>query len=228
MKYISFFCLLISLNLKAQEIKNEPSYCAPAKFMSLEIQSPISASDQKNLLRLRAFKLGPTVLAGMAVGDSKTPTTQKFAKSMSSYNVDQDKYCTWYFAHSNKSALASFISHEIPDPFSIKVENSARIFMGAMQSSFFGDGHLNFLNCAQDHHYIGMGCTEQRHRGPTVFGMLLAFSGCTPEHAAEIVNTAWGLNGLKAEVRLAAIKAAYEYGSQNPNERRRLVDLLIQ
>lgn len=228
MKSILVLSLLFSLNTYAQKFRDEPAYCAPETFASLEIQNPIPAAEQKNLLRLRAFKLGQTVLAGMAVGDSKTPSTLKFAAATASYNVDQDKYCTWYFARSNKAALKTFISHELPDPFSIKVETAPKIFMNAIQSSFFEDGRLSFMDCAQNHHYIGMGCTEQRHRGPTVFGMLLAFSGCTADHANQIVNNAWGLNGLKPEVRLAAIKAAYDYGAQHPNERARFANFLTR
>ena len=61
-----------------------------------------------------------------------------------------------------------------------------------------------------------------KHRGPTAFGMVLAALGCSPEHAAEIVNRLWGLNDIPAENRLAAIRRAYDSGARQPELRARL------
>jgi len=219
---LSFF-LSLGQFVFASEV---PSFCSPNNFYKLEVSSPLNSSDNKGLKRMHAFKLGQTTLVGVAVGDSKTPSTQKLALALGTSNIDQNKYCTWYFATGNETALSNFISHPIQTPFSISVKKSAQIFMNAIGTSFFKDGNLSFMNCAQDQHYIAMGCTEQKHRGPTVFGMLLSFAGCAPTDAATIVNTVWGLNGLNPDVRNEAIKAAYEYGNQNPNERTRFADLL--
>lgn len=227
MKILFILCLLLSFSTLALD-SVEPAYCAPENFSKFEVPSPLTGNDNAGLLRMHAYRLGSTTLVGLAVGDSKTPSTQKLAQAFGGPNIDQNKYCTWYFARSNKTALASFISHIIQDPFSIQVQDAPRVFMSAIQSSFFEDRNENFISCAQDYHYIAMGCTEQRHRGPTVFGMLLAFSGCKPDHAATIVNTIWGLNTLKPEVRFGGIKAAYDYGSQHPNERSHLAELLTR
>ena len=142
----------------------EPAYCSPERFAQYEVKSPLSSADNAGLLRLHAYKLGSTTLVGLAVGDSKTPMTQKLAQQFSTPNINQNKYCTWYFARSNHSALSSFISHQIQDPFSIQVKDAARVFMTAMETSFFKDENFSFLGCAQDYHYIAMGCTEQRHK----------------------------------------------------------------
>ncbi len=223
------FVIFLTASFATWALPNaEPSYCEPSAFYKREIQSPLSPNENKDLPRLHAFHVGSVTLAGLAVGDSKTPITKKLALTMSDLNVEDNKFCTWYFAKGNKSALASFISRPLPDPFSIKVETSAKIFMDAIQSSFFNNEGMNFIDCAKDHHYIAMGCTEQRHRGPTVFGMLLAFSGCTPEHSATIVNTIWGLNTLKPEVRFTAIKAAYNYGSVHSEKRNELAELFTR
>jgi hypothetical protein len=63
------------------------------------------------------------------------------------------------------------------------------------------------------------------HRGPTVFGMLLAYSGCSAEHSLEITNQIWGLNGVKRKVRLAIIRKAYELGNTQKESRKRLAEL---
>ncbi len=89
----------------------------------------------------------------------------------------------------------------------------------------FDKGKINFLNCAKEEKYIALGCNEMMHRGPTVFGMLLAFSGCEPEHALEIVNQTWGLNGVKRKVRLAVIRKAFELASTHPESRKQLQEL---
>jgi len=228
-KFLLFaLTFILSFNSYAQNVIEEPSYCSPEKFAQLEINNPVSESEQNNLQRLHAFKLGKTILVGMAVGNSQTSSTQNFAFQMSDANVAQSNYCTWYFAKSNKTAVDSFISHPIRSPLFITKKNAPKVFMKAVQSSFFEDGNFSFINCAEEHHYIAMGCNEQKHRGPTAFGMLLSFSGCSPDHAAIIVNNTWGLNGFNPKSRLGAIQAAYDYGSKNPEERARLARILTE
>jgi len=221
-----FVIILFATLFNATIHASEPAYCSPEKFAKLEVPSPLTGAVNNGLIRMRSFKVGATTLVGVAVGDSKTPSTQKLATTFSGPDVAQDRYCTWYFATSNKTALKSFISHPIQNPFSISGNEAAQVFMSAIESSFFDDGDLSFIGCAQKQHYIAMGCTEQRHRGPTVFAMMLAFSGCTPEHAFAIVDAAWGLNGLNPIVRMNAIKAAYIFGNQNPSKRDEFSQLL--
>ncbi len=63
-----------------------------------------------------------------------------------------------------------------------------------------------------------MDCNGMRHRGPTSFGMLLTYSGCSAEPANTTVNKIWGLNGVNPAVRLAIIQKAYDYGQSNPEQ----------
>jgi hypothetical protein len=86
----------------------------------------------------------------------------------------------------------------------------------------FAKAPISFLSCLENNKILIMGCNAQMHRGPTVFGMLLSFSGCSAEHSAEIVNSLWGLNGVKAEVRLAIIDEGRKLGDEDPNARLRL------
>ena len=60
----------------------------------------------------------------------------------------------------------------------------------------------NMLWCMQHFHYVGMGCDSMKHRGPTVFGILLVKSGCTPEQAFNIVHDVWGDNDVAEQRKL--------------------------
>ena len=97
-------------------------------------------------------------------------------------------------------------------------------FMNILEKTF-DSSSTSFLSCASEQHYIALGCNGMRHRGPTVFGMLLAFSGCSPKNALEISNQIWGLNGVKRKVRLAVIEKAYELGASHRSSREKLAQL---
>jgi hypothetical protein len=203
----------------------EPSYCDPDKFASLGINPPLAYNEIKHIKKLKMFEVGQVVLAGMAVGKSNTTEMENLAESYST-KISDNNYCTWFFdGSSNPSATKAFISHPIANPFSLTVASAPSEFMDAVQSSFFQD-ESSFITCAKKYKYIAMGCTQMQHRGPTVFGMLLAFSGCTAAHSAEIANSAFGLNGLSAALRLAVIQAAYDYGNESPDQRAELASLL--
>ena len=83
----------------------------------------------------------------------------------------------------------------------------------------------SFLSCAENRHYLALGCNSMAHRGPTVFGMLLAFSGCTPEHSLEIVNHIWGQNGVSDETRLTLIQEGATHGKTRPESREHFREL---
>ncbi len=198
----------------------EPFYCSFDQFSKLEVSSPVQTN---KIYRLHIYKLGAVNLVGMAVGSSNVQQMKNLA-SFYDQKLDQDKFCTWYLSDSNNTAINVFISHPIPDPFTISESEAPAVFMEAVQTSFFDDT-LNFIYCAKKYYYIALGCDAQKHRGPTVFGMLLAFSGCTPEHSSEIVNTIWGLNGLTYNYRLDVINAAYDFGSKNNDKRIELLNI---
>jgi len=217
---ISLFALL-SWQIVFSETETEPYYCEPRVFYGHEI---IPYFNPK-IKRLRIYKLGQVHLAGMAVGHSKTKNIKKFSSLI--FNVEEmDNFCTWYFNKGNQKAKNSFVHRYVKNPKSLKPQTAAKKYMERLENIFFNDP-VNFLQCAETYGYIGSGCNGQKHRGPTVFGMLLSFTGCTPENASEIVNTIWGLNGIKKNIRLSIIKAAHEFGKIHKNERDHLQNLFL-
>ena len=76
---------------------------------------------------------------------------------------------------------------------------------------------INFVSCAAEAGYIAIGCDGMKHRGPTVMAMLLAYSGCTPDHAATIATQIWGNNGITTQMRSAISKRAAELATSHPS-----------
>jgi len=201
----------------------EPPYCLPAAFHDREI--PVTAEDGAGLSRLRAYRLGKVLLAGLAVGESEQPKVRALAQRHSSA-AGPERFCTWYVNRGNPEAASTFVFRYVPNPGSLG-EEAAATYLEALRGSLL-DGEEGFLDCAADHGYIAVGCDGMKHRGPTVFGMVLGFSGCEPEHALEIVDDIWGLNGVPADTRLAIIRAAHELGRANPAESARLRELFTE
>ena len=56
--------------------------------------------------------------------------------------------------------------------------------------------------------------------------MLLAFSGCSPEHSAAIANQAWGLNFVPPGTRLLIAKKGFELGNRQPEARKALQQVM--
>jgi hypothetical protein len=189
----------------------EPGYCNPAAFSNYEIANP--AQGLQGLERLHAYRLGKVVLAGLAVGHSGGSAVQELAKRYAP-GAAPDNYCTWYINKGNREAERMFDHHYVPNPKGLDERTGPPAFMSELETSFERDA-TSFVACAEKYGYIAEGCNGQRHRGPTLFGMILAYSGCTPEHSAEIANAIWGLNDVAPEVRLAIIRAAYELGREN-------------
>lgn len=86
----------------------------------------------------------------------------------------------------------------------------------------FAENSTSFLSCAERHGFIAMGCNSQRHRGPTVFGMMLAYSGCGAENSRKIANKIWGGNFVRDKVRRKVNQAAHELGLAQPDRSARL------
>jgi hypothetical protein len=202
--------ILLSLSFSfSAQANTEPSYCSISAFKNHEVS--YSASGLK---RLHVYELGKVHLAGLGVGTSSYKAIEKMVQSYSNNNKDQ-KYCTFYFNQGNIFAAHAFSHHPVPNPGNQSVEKTQKIY-GDEFAEVMSEPN-NFLSCARSG-AIALGCNSQKHRGPTVFGMLLAFSGCEPQHAADIVNDVWGLNGVPAENRLGAIAQAAELASINPEE----------
>ena len=217
----------------------EPAYCDPALFDEKEMDlgnfEKLTAS---GIQRAHGFKLGKVTLIGVGVGDSKTSALIDLAHKYSDHLTKDKRYCTWYLNHPKGlvpkedeyrvSAARAFNHLDVKrNPMSLTEKEATDEFMQVLEKAF--DLHANsFLNCASEQHYIALGCNGMRHRGPTAFGMLLAFSGCSPEHALEIANQVWGLNGVKRKVRLAVIQKAYDLGQSHSVSRKKLAQLFSE
>ncbi|MBC7466831.1 MAG: hypothetical protein H7256_12640 [Bdellovibrio sp.] len=206
--------LLFTVMTSSYSFAAEPSYCNPKVFFSKEVKM------SSRIKRAHVYKLGDTLLMGAAVGESDTNDLIQF-ESTHSNAAASNKYCTWYLNEGNSEAEQSFTHIYLNNPKGLTTVSGPAEY-GSKLKETFANGPVNFLKCATDHNYIAMGCNGQKHRGPTAFGMLLAFSGCSVENAANIVNTTWGLNGVQAEVRAAIIAEGQRLGDADPEARRRL------
>lgn len=196
---------------------DEPAYCTPSEFFKHEI-----SNTYKKVKRLRTFKLGDATIAGLAVGNSKAADIIKMAEGLGKTNA-ADNYCIWYLNEGDGEAERTFSHVYVPNPRTLSEKESYDVYLEKLGAEF-GAKALSFVSCIEKYNFVGMGCNGQKHRGPTVFGMLLAYSGCTPEHSAEIVNTLWDLNGVPAKNRLSAIRAGYDRGNEEPQGRQSLQD----
>lgn len=192
----------------------EPSYCDPKAFFAKEVKF------NNKIERAHVYKLGDMLLMGAAIGNSKAKDLIKFETEHSDATA-ADKYCTWYFNEGDGEAEEMFTHIYLNNPSRLTTVTGPAEYSSKLKD-VFANASVNFMKCATDHKYIALGCNGQKHRGPTVFGMLLAFSGCSPQNAATIVNTTWGLNGVKPEVRAAIIAEGKRLGDADPEARRRL------
>ena len=199
----------------------EPAFCAPETFLAHEI----AGAGDAGIERLRAFRLGGVVLAGMAVGDSDAAAVARLAEGHGA--TAADRYCTWYVNRGNHKAELLFRQIYLPNPRHLSPEDAAEAF-GDLFGPALGAGPDGLWRCVEERGFLALGCNGQKHRGPTAFGMVLAALGCSPEHAAGIVNRLWGLNDIPAENRLAAIRRAYDIGARQPDQRDRLQRLLTK
>lgn len=196
----------------------EPAYCNPQTFFSNEVK--IDETINKKLKRARMFKLGDVQLVGLAVGNSKNQQVIDLATTQSTVEQNEN-FCTWFLNKGDSAAEASFNHYYMKDPKSLNTETGPVLYREILKNQF-ANGSPSFLSCLQNHKYLALGCKGQRHRGPTVVGMLLSYSGCSPQNAYTIVNTLWGLNGVKEATRLAIIAEGKKMGDEDPEARRRM------
>lgn len=200
----------------AIRVENEPAYCDPGRFRAHEVEARGVDVD-----RLHAYRIGGVVLAGLAIGNSSEAQVRKLAGNFSQAGPDAG-YCTWYYNVKNAEAAKVFNYHPVEaNPKDLDPEEARELFLKLVGPNFDQDA-VNQVMCAERYGYVAMGCDGQKHRGPTAFAMLLAFSGCSPEHSAEVANELWGLNGVPASVRLSVAEAGYELGSKHTEARKRL------
>ncbi|MBC7753232.1 MAG: hypothetical protein H7Z71_03270 [Moraxellaceae bacterium] len=192
----------------------EPAYCEPQNFMSKEVDP------NNSILRDRAFKLGQVMIVGGAIGYSRTEKVIEFVENYSDATAE-DKYCTWYYNDGNDDASAVFNHYYVTNPKKLTVTSGPIEYRQVLKDQF-AKSKTSFLSCLEKHKILVMGCNGQMHRGPTVFGMMLSYSGCSSKNSLAIVNHLWGKNGVKSEVRQAIIEEGYKLGNEDPQARLRM------
>jgi len=221
--------LALGCSIPSVHADSEPSYCDPARFDEAEIPVEVKGKGKiSGLVRAHAFRLGKVTLVGLGVGDSPVKEVIELSQRLAPGNKAPHS-CTWYLNHAKsetdlnrKLAASTFVHRDIvKSPVLLTEEEASSSFMKVLSSSFDQDT-VNFISCAAEQHYLAIGCNEMMHRGPTVFGMILALSGCTPAHALEIADQIWGLNQVKRKVRLAVIQKAFELGQDRKESRKQL------
>lgn len=196
----------------------EPAYCQVENFKKLERGNNVGYLD-----RVHVYQLGQLTLAGLGVGNSDARYVQTLAAQ---YNVkpSQDKSCVFYFNNGNDQAAAVFNHQYVTSPI-LKGTGVASKYEEVI-APLLDQTATSMLGCAEKENFIAMGCDGMRHRGPSVFAMFLAYSGCTPEHATEIVNAVWGTNHVPTKTRTAIAQKGWESGNRNPAGRARLQRLM--
>lgn len=213
------FKILIILCL-TESVQAEPTYCSPLQFKNLELKKYSG-----DLSRLRVFKVGSVYLTGLAIGSEDANDVAAFIDGLAAETktVIDSKYCAFYFHKRNRLATTTFHHRYFNNPRDIRgnptttpAEQTAREYIEG-----FGEISERLFACAEMKN-ITMGCSLMKHRGPTIFGMLLAYSGCTVENSERIVNEVWGENGVPNENRRAAYRQAFALGSAEFENRQRL------
>lgn len=214
-----FLLILLSLLSIAQNsTAAEPTYCDPETFFKKEIQT------QSGIWRDHVFKFGDVILLGGSIGYSNPYKVTEFAEKNSTAS-SIDKYCTWYYNEGNDFASTLFNHFYVSNPQNVTVVTGPQEYREVLKDQF-AQANTSFLSCLEDHKYLAMGCNGQMHRGPTVFGMLLSFSGCSSKNSLTIVNKLWGKNGVKPEVRQAIIEEGYKLGNEDLEARLRMQKIL--
>ena len=200
--------------------REEPAFCELSEFLKTE--DPLFRDNPK-LIRARGFRLGDVTLVGLSVGRSEVKEVIELAHSHDRLkDIAGKNYCTWYL-HYPTPSLSYFLNSLyamqkfnfapiLRNPKDLSAAQAVAEVMSSLEGVFSGE-NPSFLGCLTENKFLAVGCQGMAHRGPTVFGAVLAFMGCSPQHSAEIVNALWGLNGVAFEVRKAVLEAAYELGN---------------
>lgn len=206
--------LLSVLTLAQAASAGEPAYCQPENFFQKEFDP------HESIWRDHAFKFGDVVLVGGAIGYSNSKKVAEFAEENSTAS-EAEKYCTWYYNEGNDNAAGLFNHFYVSNPKKVTTVTGPKEYRAVLKDQF-AKSKNSFLSCIEKHKILVMGCNGQMHRGPTVFGMMLGFSGCSSKNALTIVNKLWGKNGVKPEVRQAIIEEGVKLGNEDPQARLRM------
>jgi hypothetical protein len=208
-----------SVPLLKSQLGDEPSYCDLGQFIQTEVQL-----DSYGTSRIHAFQLEGIRLIGMGVGKSNPGAVEKLAQNYTA--SEKEGFCTWYFHHQSVEASNEFKWRPVRNPKTYSPTDAAREFSQNLRDEFSRTS-VSFLSCMEDHKYLAMGCQNMKHRGPSVFAMFLAYTGCQPENALVIANYYWGLNGVAPEVRLEIAREGYRLGNEEFASRKRMQALLL-
>lgn len=198
--------------------ESEPAYCDVDNFRAQEIEI-----DSEGLSREHLYQLGAVKVLGLGILSSKTEVIKRHAMELGNAG-EAEKYCTWYFNKGDDGAGEAFNHRYVGNPMWMSSDKAVREYMGKL-SDIFAEDSVSILSCAERHGFFAMGCNSQRHRGPTVFGMMLAYSGCSAESSRKIVNKVWGGNFVRDKVRRKVMQAAHDLGLAQPDRSARLREL---
>lgn len=203
MKLLTAFILFL---LPSLSLATEPNHCTIAYLHQHELSSP-----SKALERLHLYNFSNHHLAGLAVGDSDTSATKSLALSLDTLDK---KYCTFYFNDGNQ--LAAELFHYQPIKTNPIFSSSPKEFEQKVLPLL-----PQMIGCL-DEGYLALGCDGMKHRGPSVFSMLLSVSGCSPERSADLVEYLWSKNFVSHETRVGIARVGFEYGNTHPAIRQTL------
>lgn len=190
-----------------------PNFCSVDAIKTKEVRMPTSG-----LTRLHGYQLGSVLLMGLGVGSSSNEAVQK---------LPSGRQCTWYFNDGDEEATELYNWKDLPKPNSTGDIDELREEYGQALEWILSESSSPFWSCIEERKAVAMGCDGMKHRGPTVFAMMLSFLGCQPADSVAIVNKVWGTNGIPTSNRVALARDAYEYGNANPAKRARALEQFV-
>lgn len=212
------FCLLFIATLFSQvgfASAKEPYFCSLENFKKLERGNNIPSLD-----RAHVYQVGKLTLAGLGVGESPVQSVKALASQYGRFSPSE-KHCTFYYNDGNPEAAAAFTWRYVKTPIFFNSASALAEEYEREIGPLFDQEATSFLSCAEKHNFIAMGCDGMRHRGPTVFGMLLSFAGCSPENSNKIIKHIWGSNHVPSGTREKIMSRAYKMGAERPASRAR-------
>ena len=217
-----FLALLVGVLPSVSSAQATPAYCDKQTFLSREIPLP-----DRLTFRGHAFRLGRATIIGLGLGFSQTDEVSELARAFSPAASSSNGFLTWYLSDEYVSSMERFNDFPLPSPRKGDFDPADRpelvnTFDRTFASMLDPSSNHSILVGLESHSYFALGCDSQKHRGPTVFGMVLAASGCTAEQSAAIVNAIWQLNGVPKDLRLEIIARAAKIGEEHPEWRERL------
>lgn len=195
---------------------SEPSWCNVETFKSFERETTTPY-----LKRAHTFQVGKLKLVGLGVGASDHRWTRYMAESNSKFQA-YEKSCTFYFNDGNPDAITAFNQQYVSSPIFKSPSSGIAQKYEDLISPMIDKNTVNMIGCAQKHGYLAMGCDGMKHRGPSVFAMFLAYSGCSAKSATKIANEVWGNNFVPTNTRESIAQKGFEAGARNPAGRRQL------